>query len=281
MLAIIGGTGVYSLEGLTVQEERVVPTPFGQPSAPFLLADYNGREVIFFARHGLDHHLLPHEINYRANIWALKSLGVFQVVAVSAVGSLRREIAPGDFAIPSQYVDFVRGSRGKTFFGGGLVAHVSTAEPVCPHLSDALARVGESLGLKMHRQVTYGCIDGPRLGTRAESLFLRDSGGCDLVGMTNVPEVFLAREAQICYSAVGIVTDYDCWLDDSREHVTVKEVLSRYDESIKQVKKLLKEFLRAPPAIDQGYRQTLKDAILSPEASLTPEKKELLALLKK
>ncbi len=282
MLAIVGGTGIYTLEGLAVLEERICSTPFGEPSAPLLFAEIDGREVIFLARHGVDHHLLPHEINYRANIWALKSLGVLQLVAVSAVGSLRRELAPGDFAIPDQYVDFVRGTREKTFFGGGLVAHVSTAEPVCPHLSDALARTGEALGVKVHRQVTNGTVDGPRLGTRAESMFLRDCGGCDLVGMTNVPEVFLAREAQMCYSAISIITDYDCWLDDSREHVTVKDVLNRYGESINKVKNLLRQFLRTtPPVINEEYRQSLGDAILSSEASLTPEKKELLALLKK
>lgn len=282
MIGIIGGTGVYEIEGLEVTAEKSVETPFGKPSSPLLFTNYNGKELVFLARHGKNHEFLPHEVNYRANIWALKSVGVMQVVGVSAVGSLRLEIKPGDFVIASQYFDFVKGDREKTFFGGGLAAHVSTAEPTCPDLTASLQKCADNLQMKLHTEATYGCVDGPRLGTKAESHFLKNSAGCDLVGMTNVPEVFLAREAQLCYCTIGVVTDYDCWLDNPDEHVTVADVISRYGESIAKVKVLIKEFLSAPtPQINQQYRRSLQYAILTPELSMTKEQKQLLSVLSK
>jgi 5'-methylthioadenosine phosphorylase len=199
MLSVIGGTGVYAFEGLEITDTHEVVTPFGRPSAPIVEGRLGGAPLLFLARHGQGHALLPHEVNYRANIWALKSLGATRVVGVSAVGSLRLEIAPGDLSVPDQYFDFVKGPREKSFFGGGMAAHVSTAEPTCARLTAAVAAAGERVGVSVHTGKTYGCVDGPRLGTRAESFFLRDAAGCDLVGMTNVPEVFLAREAQLCY----------------------------------------------------------------------------------
>lgn len=281
MIGIIGGTGVYGIEGLTIEKEEHMETPYGAPSAPLVYAGYEGKNVIFLARHGKNHELLPHEVNYRANIWALKAAGVRQVVGVSAVGSLRRRLAPGDFAIPSQYFDFVKGNREKTFFGGGLAAHVSTAEPTCKNLTAGLVKAAKMLGMTVHTGVTYGCVDGPRLGTQAESNFLRNGAGCDLVGMTNVPEVFLAREAQLCYCTVGVVTDYDCWLEDPEEHVTVVDVIRRYGESIAKVKKLLRGFLSSPlPLIDPGHRETLQYAVLTPEDMLSADKKQLLDLLR-
>ncbi|MCP4392963.1 MAG: S-methyl-5'-thioadenosine phosphorylase [Alphaproteobacteria bacterium] len=281
MLGVIGGAGVYSIEGLEVIKEQNLVTPFGKPSAPLVFARYDDQDVVFIARHGKKHELLPHEVNYRANIWALKSIGVRQIVGISAVGSLQQEIAPGDFVIPSQYMDFVRGNREKTFFGNGLAAHVSTAEPTCPSLTAAIVQAADRLNMKLHTDKIYACVDGPRLGTKAESDFLRVAAGCDLVGMTNVPEVFLAKEAQICYCAIGVVTDYDCWLETSEEHVTVKDVISSYDESIDNVKILLKEFLSLSlPPIDPEYREVLKNAVITPEDSLTYDKKQLLAILK-
>jgi len=224
---------------------------------------------------------MPHEINYAANIWALKSVGVRQVVGVSAVGSLREEIKPGDFAIASQYFDWAKGQRRKSFFGEGLAAHISTAETTCVSTTKALKEVADELGFVLHTDKTYACVDGPRLGTRAESHFLRESAKCDLVGMTNVPEVFLAREAQMTYCTIGVVTDYDCWLDDPSMHVSVGQIISRYGESIENAKALIKSFLSKPlPEIDSIYRESLRDAVLTPVDVLSDEKKELLSLLK-
>lgn len=279
MLAIIGGTGLYQIEGLEVQEEVSVETPFGQPSAPVVKARYGEHELLFLPRHGQHHQFLPHEVNYRANIFALKKLGAKQLLGFSAVGSLREDIHPGELAIPSQYFDFVKGNRERTFFGQGIAAHVSTAEPVCPNLTQWVAQKAKELQLDLHINKTYACVDGPRLGTKAESHFLRNAG-CDLVGMTNVPEAFLAREAQLCYTTIGIVTDYDCWMEDSSQHVTVAEVIARYGDSLTKAKDLLLELLATPlPAINDEYREALKMSLLTPPEAIPEDKREWLAIL--
>jgi len=282
MLGIIGGTGIYDLPGLKITEDRAVETPFGPPSANFTMGTYGHQKVVFLARHGKSHEFLPHEVNYRANIWALKSLGVRRIIGISAVGSLRHDLKPGDMAIADQYFDFVKGPREKSFFGRGLAAHVSTAEPTCGNLTNLLVSAGEKMDIGVHRGTTYACVDGPRLGTRAESLFLKNAAKCDLVGMTNVPEAFLAREAQICYCTLAIVTDYDCWLDDPAEHVSVAQVISRYGASLEKAKKLLGGFLesKAVRREDCPCRTSLQHAILSPEDSLSAENKSLLDLLR-
>lgn len=287
MLAVIGGTGVYQLEGLSVVTEHQVETPFGNPSSPIVEGSIDtpkGKRTVFFlARHGQQHQLMPSEVNYRANIWALKSLGVTQVIGLSAVGSLREEIAPGDLSIPSQYFDFVKGHREKSFFGNGLVAHVSTAEPTCPELTKAISAVANEQGITLHAGKTYGCVDGPRLGTRAESFFLRGAAQCDLVGMTNVPEAFLAREAQLCYATIAIATDYDCWMDDPAHHVTVEQVISRYGASLAKAKDVLLGLLMSGEDIPESdiCRQALVMAVLTPEAAMTEEHKGLLAVLRR
>ena len=284
MLGIIGGSGVYDLPQLKLTEEREVETPFGMPSGPFMIGTYGeGKPIVFLARHGKSHAYLPHEVNYRANIWALKKLGVTRVIGISAVGSLRHDLAPGDLCLADQYFDFVKGHREKSFFGGGLVAHVSTAEPTCPCLSKELYAAGEALDIPVHVGVTYGCVDGPRLGTRAESFFLQNAAGCDLVGMTNVPEAFLAREAQICYCTISVVTDYDCWLDDPAQHVSVEQVITRYGESLEKAKRLLGGFLAhdGDTSKDCGCRTSLDAALLSPVDSLTEDKRALLDILKR
>jgi len=281
MLAIIGGTGIYDMDGLTVSHEHQIDTPYGAPSAPIVQGGFAGREVCFLPRHGQAHQLLPGEVNYRANIWALKRLGVTRIIGISAVGSLREEIAPGDLSLPSQYFDFVKGARERSFFGDGLVAHVSTAEPTCATLAEGIRLAGEQVNIGVHTGRTYACVDGPRLGTRAESQFLRGAAGCDLVGMTNVPEVFLAREAQICYCTIAIATDYDCWMDDPAQHVTVEQVIRRYGASLERAKTLLRAYLGSEPQpCGCGCRQALACAVLTPPEVLTPEKRELLALLK-
>ncbi|VAV94288.1 5'-methylthioadenosine phosphorylase [hydrothermal vent metagenome] len=282
MLGIIGGSGVYDLPGLNIIAEESVETPFGAPSAAFTIGTYGegGGKIVFLARHGKSHDFLPHEVNYRANIWALKKLGVTRVIGISAVGSLRHELKPGDLCISDQYFDFVKGARDKSFFGGGMAAHVSTAEPTCPQLTGALGDAAEALDIPLHTGVTYGCVDGPRLGTRAESFFLKNAAGCDLVGMTNVPEAFLAREAQICYCTISVVTDYDCWLDDPAQHVSVEQVISRYGASLEKAKRLLGGFLaRDLAAPDCGCRKSLETAVLSPRDSLSDDNKALLDIL--
>ncbi len=282
MLGIIGGSGVYDLPGLNIIAEESVETPFGAPSAAFTIGTYGegGGKIVFLARHGKSHNFLPHEVNYRANIWALKKLGVTRVIGISAVGSLRHELKPGDLSIPDQYFDFVKGARDKSFFGRGMAAHVSTAEPTCPQLTNALGDAAEALDIPLHTGVTYGCVDGPRLGTRAESLFLKNAAGCDLVGMTNVPEAFLAREAQICYCTISVVTDYDCWLDDPAQHVSFEQVISRYGASLEKAKRLLGGFLGRDMAVtDCGCRKSLETAVLSPLDSLSSDNKALLDIL--
>ncbi|OMH32792.1 S-methyl-5'-thioadenosine phosphorylase [Motiliproteus sp. MSK22-1] len=283
MLAIIGGTGIYQMDGLEVIKEHQLSTPFGAPSASVIQGRMGGRDLFFLPRHGTAHQLLPSEVNYRANIWALKSLGVTQIIGLSAVGSLRQDIAPGDLSIPSQYFDFVKGNREKSFFGNGLAAHVSTAEPTCDKLTRALVDAANSIDINIHTGKTYGCVDGPRLGTRAESFFLRGAAGCDLVGMTNVPEVFLAREAQICYCTVAIATDYDCWLDDPAQHVTVEQVIARYGASLEKAKMVLYTLITSDNDIPESRecRESLACAVLTPVEVLSQEQRELLELLKR
>jgi len=281
MIGIIGGTGLYTLTNLEFCKEHHVKTPFGEPSASILESQHKGKQVFFLPRHGKDHQFLPHEVNSRANIFALKKLGVKSIIGISAVGSLKEDIKPGDFSIPDQYFDFVKGARERTFFGNGLSAHVSTAEPVCPWLTKKICDVGQSLGIKIHTKKTYACIDGPRLGTRAESFFLRGPAGCDLVGMTNIPEAFLAREAQICYACLTIATDYDCWLDDPAQHVSVEMVFSRYSKSLDKARNLLKSFLERQ--FEKGEclcRHALETALISKVDTLEEREKRILEVLK-
>jgi len=280
MLAVIGGTGIYSIDGLTVIEEHQVKTPYGDPSAAIVRGEYCGKVILFLPRHGNNHGLLPSEVNYRANIWALKKLGVTQIIGLSAVGSLQQEIKPGDLAIADQYFDFVKLPREKTFFGQGLVAHISTAEPTCSALADAISVAAKSCDIDIHRNKTYACVDGPRLGTKAESLFLKNAAQCDLVGMTNVPEVFLAREAQICYCTIGIATDYDCWQDDPSLHVTVEQVISRYGNSLVKAKTVLAAYIKGVDAqCSSGCNHALSCAVLTPVEAMNTEQKSLFDTL--
>ena len=286
MIGIVGGTGLYALRGLEVLRTETPDTPFGPASAPVTIGELDGHAVAFLPRHGAGHALLPSEIPYRANIWALKAVGVTRVVGVSAVGSLREEIRPGDLALPSQYLDWTRGRRAGTFFGEGVVAHVSTAEPTCPALAGALVAAADAEGAgpraaPLHAGVTYACVEGPRLGTRAESFFLRGAG-CDLVGMTNVPEVFLAREAQLCYGTVCVVTDYDCWQDDPAEHVSAEKIFPLYRANLGRVRGILGRLVRAEDAVGAcACRTSLAGALLTPDAAIPAEKREYVAFLRR
>ncbi len=208
-IGIIGGSGLYDVPGLKITEEVALTTPWGAPSSALLVAELAGCDVVFLARHGAGHHILPHEVNYRANIAALKQLGVGEVVAFSAVGSLREELKPLDFALPEQLLDRTR-SRSSTFFGDGVVGHVAFADPFCRRLQDSIADVGRELDMELHRGETLVCIEGPSFSTRAESKLFR-SWGAGLINMSALPEARLAREAELCYALVCMVTDYDCW----------------------------------------------------------------------
>jgi 5'-methylthioadenosine phosphorylase len=281
MLAIIGGTGLYELAGMQILHSHDVDTPFGRCSGPVVQGRLHEREILFMARHGAGHRLLPHEVNYRANVFALKRAGATQILGFSAVGSLAEAVAPGDLAMPSQYFDWTRGSRERSFFGGGVAAHVSTAMPVSGNLVSWVADHARRLRTVLHTGLTYACVEGPRLGTRAESHFMR-SAGCHLVGMTNVPEAFLAREAQICYASVGIVTDYDCWMDDPAQHVSVSAIFARYGKSLVKARQLLDALLATPlPAEEPEIRNALQSALMTPEAALTPQQRDWLAVLQR
>ena len=281
MLAIIGGTGLYELPGMQIKEQIAEHTPFGSASGAIVKGHLGDKTLLFLARHGSGHKLLPHEVNYRANIYALKAAGATQILGFSAVGSLAQAIAPGDLAMPSQYFDWTKGGRERSFFGAGVAAHVSTAQPVSRHLIDWAAQQAKALGITLHRDVTYACVEGPRLGTRAESLFMQNAG-CQLVGMTNVPEVFLAREAQICYATIGIVTDYDCWLDDPAQHVTVSAIFELYGKSLAKARTLLDALLKGPlPPEEPAIRSALLHSMMTPDASLTDAQREWLAVLRR
>ncbi len=289
MLAIIGGTGLYELPGMVIDAQLDEPTPFGAPSGVISHGRIGDHSVLFLARHGAGHRLLPHEVNYRANIYALKRAGATQVLGFSAVGSLAEPIAPGHLAMPNQYFDWTKGDRQRTFFGDGVAAHVSTARPVSAALIDWVAAGArrhaaerpDSPPITLHRDVTYACVEGPRLGTRAESLFLR-SAGCHLVGMTNVPEVFLAREAQMAYATIGIVTDYDCWMEDPSQHVTVSSIFTLYGESIDAAKSLLETLLSGPlPVPETEIRGALEHALMTPEDQMTAAQREWLSILRR
>lgn len=289
MLAIVGGTGLYELQGMQIDDRLDAHTPFGEASGAISQGRIAGHDVLFLARHGSGHRLLPHEINYRANIYALKRAGATQILGFSAVGSLAQDIAPGHLAMPDQYFDWTKGERRRSFFGEGVAAHVSTARPVSAALIDWVAqsvseharRHPQAAPITLHRDVTYGCVEGPRLGTRAESLFLR-SAGCHLVGMTNVPEVFLAREAQMAYATVGIVTDYDCWMDDPNQHVSMNALLERYRQTMESARELLETMLStALPEPERDIREALAHAVMTPDSQLTSAQREWLGVLRR
>lgn len=280
MLGIIGGSGFYQIEGLQLQEALDIETPFGRPSSKISVGVFNGQKIAFLARHGFDHTITPSEINFRANIWGLKSVGVREILSVSAVGSLQSHIRPGDLALPNQYLDWTRGKREGTFFGNGIVAHISTANPVCQLMSSRILDSARSLNFEVHAKKTYACVEGPRLGTRSESHFLK-SNGADIVGMTNVPEAFLAREAQLCYATIAVVTDYDCWLEDPSEHATAAKVMDLYRKNIAKVQSLVGVMtkLGQKPLVCE-CRSSLAFAVMTKESEIGPKQKHILNFLR-
>ena len=222
-IGIIGGSGLYAMPGLTHVREEHVSTPFGQPSDPLVLGELDGRKVAFLARHGKGHRLLPSELNFRANIYALKAVGVEQILSVSAVGSLKEEHKPTDFVVPDQFIDRTF-ARTATFFGEGIVGHVAFGDPICGHVARALTHACEEVGVVGKAGGTYVCMEGPQFSTRAESNLYR-SWGADIIGMTNLQEAKLAREAELCYATLAMVTDYDCWRA-GHDDVTVDQVIA-------------------------------------------------------
>jgi len=243
-IGIIGGSGLYSMTGLSETREVRVKTPFGEPSDAIVLGQLEGKRVAFLARHGRGHRILPGEINFRANIYAMKSLGVTRVISVSAVGSLQEELKPLDFMIPDQFVDRTKG-RVSTFFGGGIVAHISFDKPVCGQLSGVVAGACESSGVKAHRGGTYICMEGPQFSTLAEAHFHRKMG-FQVIGMTNVTEAKLAREAEICYATAAMITDYDCWHPD-HESVTLAQIIENLNKNAENAQKVICAAVRAMP----------------------------------
>jgi 5'-methylthioadenosine phosphorylase len=222
IVGVIGGSGLYEIDGLTDVRRQRVDTPFGAPSDEFIIGSLEGQKIIFLPRHGKGHTLSPSALNFRANIDALKRLGVTEIISLSAVGSLREDLAPGDFVIVDQFIDRTF-ARKKSFFGEGCVAHVSMAEPVCSRLGDAIEGSAADAGIPIKRGGTYLVMEGPQFSTRAESTLYRQ-WGCDVIGMTNMPEAKLAREAEMCYATVAMITDYDCWHDD-HDDVSVDAVI--------------------------------------------------------
>jgi 5'-methylthioadenosine phosphorylase len=222
-IGIIGGSGLYAMEGLEVLHERNVETPFGEPSDPFVIGEIDGTRVAFLARHGRGHRKTPSEVNYRANIYGMKLLGVHTILSASAVGSLKEEYAPTDIVFPHQFIDRTR-HRADTFFGNGIVGHVAFADPVCAAVSFLMGDAARDAGAKVHMGGIYVCMEGPQFSTRAESNLYR-SWGADVIGMTNLTEAKLAREAELCYATMALVTDYDCWHPD-HDDVSVDQILA-------------------------------------------------------
>jgi 5'-methylthioadenosine phosphorylase len=274
-IGVIGGSGLYEMEGLTQIKSRRIATPFGKPSDDFLIGTLHGRRVAFLPRHGRGHRVLPTDINYRANIYGMKKLGVERIISVSAVGSMREEIRPGDIVVPDQFYDLTKHRR-STFFGNGVVAHAGMADPVCADLCRVLIEAGIQVGAKVHRNGAYICMEGPQFSTRAESLTYRQ-WNVDVIGMTNATEAKLAREAEICYSTIALATDYDCW-HHSEEAVTVEAVLEVMKHNVETSKAMIREAVRRLPAERTcSCGEALRNTIMTPEKLIPAKTKRDLA----
>ncbi len=279
-IGIIGGSGLYDMAELTDREEKVLTTPFGDPSGPYILATLRGKRVAFLSRHGAGHRLTPTELNYRANIFGMKMLGVEWIVSASAVGSLQEQYRPMDLVFPDQFIDRTHG-RSSTFFGNGLVAHVGFAHPLCHDLSHLAADCAEQAGARVHRGGTYVCIEGPQFSTLAESKLYR-SWGADVIGMTNLQEAKLAREAEIAYSTMALVTDYDCWHPD-HDSVTVELIINNLTQNAKMAQQVI---ARAVERLDVSKRDAAHSALATaiitrPDAIPEKTRRDLAPILGK
>jgi 5'-methylthioadenosine phosphorylase len=274
-IGIIGGSGLYGMPGLTDTRELRVKTPFGDPSDAIVVGTLEGRRVAFLARHGRGHRLTPSEINYRANICAMKMLGVERILSVSAVGSLRDDLPPLDFLIPDQFFDRTR-LRVATFFGGGVVAHVGFDKPTCTNLSAHIAEACDRAGVKAHRAGTYVCMEGPQFSTLAESHTYRQLR-FDVIGMTNLTEAKLAREAELCYATIAMITDYDCW-HPQHDAVTLDEIIGNLSRNTANVQRVLHEVVRElPDTRSCKCGSALAHAILTDRTAISPATKKRLA----
>lgn len=274
-IAIIGGSGVYNFDEIKVIREIKEETPFGQHSSPILELELNSKRFYFLPRHGAGHQFLPSEINYRANIFALKKLGVKYCISVSAVGSLDEKSPPESFVIPDQFIDWTKGLRARTFFGDGIIGHVSCAYPVEKQLQDLIYQACETNKINVIKGGTYICIEGPQFSSRSESLFYR-SIGANVIGMTNVPEAYLAKEAGMAYATLAMITDFDCWKE---EHCNVEEIMKVMANNYKNAQKAIKTLI---PIITQNkfdFPEENKHAVLSDISKLSSQKQEMLKVL--
>ena len=279
-IGIIGGSGLYDMAELTGREERTVDTPFGEPSAPYVIGTLRGKRVAFLARHGAGHRYMPSELNFRANIFGFKVLGVEYILSASAVGSLKEDFKPLDLVIPDQFFDRTRG-RISTFFGNGLVAHVGFAHPFCPHLGDIAYRAARGASATVHKGGTYVCMEGPQFSTLAESRLYR-SWGMDIIGMTNLQEAKLAREAEICYTTIALVTDYDCWHPE-HDQVTVEMIVANLTQNAATAQQVIADAVdRLPFQRTCACATALRYAIITrPEAVPAAVKRDLAPIVGK
>ncbi len=277
IIGIIGGSGLYEIEGLTDVESVKVDTPFGDPSDEYMTGRLGDTKLVFLPRHGRGHTLLPSEINYRANIYGMKKLGVERILSVSAVGSMKVEIEPGHVVVVDQFFDRTS-KRISTFFGDGLVGHVEFADPVCGQLSDSVYNATTGSGAVVHKGGTYICIEGPQFSTRAESLIYR-KWGVDVIGMTNIPEAKLAREAEICYATLALSTDYDCW-HETEESVTVEMIIATLKKNVETAKKVIIK-LASDIGVERGCRcgEAMKFAVLTKKDAIPDKTRENMELL--
>ncbi|MGV3517942.1 S-methyl-5'-thioadenosine phosphorylase [Luteitalea sp.] len=275
-IGIIGGSGLYDMAELTDRHEISIDTPFGAPSGPYVTGTLAGTRVAFLARHGVGHRLTPSELNFRANIYGFKTLGVQRLLSASAVGSLREDLAPLDLVIPDQFIDRTRGRIG-TFFGDGLVGHIAFADPVCGHLAQVAYESAVQAGARVHKGGTYVCMEGPAFSTRAESHLYR-SWGAHIIGMTNLQEAKLAREAEICYATIALVTDYDCWHPD-HDHVTVEMVIANLTQNARTAQQVIAGAVATLAAAPRtcGCGQALATAIITRPEIVPEETRQKLA----
>ncbi len=266
VIGVIGGSGLYRMDGLDKLREIQIDTPFGKPSDVYVRGVMDGTELVFLPRHGKGHRRLPTEVNFRANIFGMKKLGVERIISVSAVGSLREEIAPGHVVIPDQFIDRTT-QRPSTFFGRGIVAHVSFADPLCPVLSGALIRAAEEEGAKVHPSGTYLCMEGPQFSTRAESLLYR-SWGAHVIGMTNLQEAKLARETEICFATLALATDYDCW-NQTAGDVEIDQVLAVLQQNVRLAQRAIRRAVSSiPEQRSCACSTSLKNAIITEKTKI-------------
>jgi 5'-methylthioadenosine phosphorylase len=276
-IGIIGGSGLYGMPGFEAQEEALIDTPFGAPSDNYVLGTLAGRQVAFLARHGRGHRIMPSELNFRANIYGMKALGVERIISLSAVGSLKEEHRPQDFVLPDQFFDRTRG-RVSTFFGGGIVAHISFADPICPELGAVLASACRAANVTVKEGGTYLCMEGPAFSTKAESNVYR-SWGMDVIGMTNLQEAKLAREAEICYVTVAMVTDYDCWHPE-HDAVTVNDIIANLVKNAENACRVVAEAVAEMPSTRScKCGSALAHALITDRATVPAATRQKLGIL--